>query len=146
MPPRAEVPRAPAPGSRGSRPVNPPPPEPRRKTLPDGSPHLGYPPLIAYAYLLDWLDEAGWCEWTDGVAGALSWVELHAWAEMTVTPVTTWEALTLHRLSAVYAAGANAAREPSCEPIWPDPQDIGEAEKDRRRNSLRAALRGAAGG
>jgi len=82
-------------------------------------------PLLAGAYLLGWLDEAGWCQWGQGGATALTWQELAAWLRCSRRPASAWDLRTLHDLSGHYAAGANLARDPQCRAPWPerDPHD-----------------------
>lgn len=63
-------------------------------------------------HLLGYLAELGMCRRDfNGLIG-VGWDELHAWAGLTGTPLTPWEAVTLAAMSAAYAAGITATEKP----------------------------------
>lgn len=115
---------------------------PRLETLAPGSPWRAYPPLEDADGLLEWLADAGWCQWGDYGAQGLSWSEWEAWQRMTGAEVIGWRARLLFSLSHHYAAAANLARDPAALSSW-DPDELpSEADLARRRSAVKDALRG----
>lgn len=53
-----------------------------------------------------------------GGATPLPWSEISAWAAMTQTPVSVWEAGVLHKLSAAYSNARNAGSEKGAQSPW----------------------------
>jgi hypothetical protein len=92
-----------------------------------------------YEHLLVHVAEAGWCDWVDGVAKPLDWREIAAWAEMTDTLLTPWEARAVRIMSSEYAGEANAARDPACAPPWP-PNDLIDREERERQQAAMAGI------
>lgn len=116
---------------------------PRRLTLNAQSPHLDYPPIDEGGYLIEWLADAGWCQWTDGGATELAWREIQSWDQLTGSEISAWEARALRMMSAAYAQSANAAREQSCLPPWPEVEELAPGEIARRRKAMRNTMRDA---
>jgi len=74
----------------------------------EDQPLLELPPVDAAQHLIDYLFEVG-----PSVGGeVLTFSELQAWQASTGTVLTSWEAITLRRLSGAYLSELNAASDP----------------------------------
>ncbi len=92
---------------------------------------LEMPPVDAASHLIDALFEVG-----PSIAGeVLTFTEIQAWQNATGTPLNSWEATTLRRLSGEYLAERQAAEAPDRAP--PYIQDL-----DQHRKNIAAGLKG----
>lgn len=91
-------------------------------------------------HLIEYLEEMGWCR-PAGMGGhiPLDWSELNSWQQLTDTPLTTWESLTLRRLSVVYCGQFNKSNDESCPPPWQS-QDIDRPAVAQGLKSLTASI------
>lgn len=76
---------------------------------------------------------------SDYGAKPLTWQEIDSWIRITGTPVTYWEAESIHVLSGEYAAMTNAALDPDCPAPF-----VTEETKQKQQLSMLAGLRGIA--
>lgn len=71
-------------------------------------PELTFPPLDAAEHLVEYLLQIGPMQ----AGEVLTFQEIESWSRLTGYAVTSWEAITLRRLSAVYGAEYSAASDP----------------------------------
>jgi len=101
---------------------------PRRETLPEDAPELALAMPSAGARLLRHLGELGWCSFAEGGPRPLGYAELQAWAQLTATRLTPWEALTLRALTSAYAGSAAVAQDASCPAPWPETETVSRSQ------------------
>jgi hypothetical protein len=74
------------------------------------------------------MGELGWCSYTEAGPRPLGYAEIQAWAQLTRTRLTPWEAVMLRSLTAAYAGSAAAATEPSCPAPWPQTEAVSQSK------------------
>lgn len=88
--------------------------------------------------LLDWLEELGFCVWTESGPRGIDYQEISAWSAITQQRLTPWESVMIHRLSLAYASSAILARDPACPAPWP--QRLTQDQSVARAAALRSAF------
>jgi hypothetical protein len=75
-------------------------------------------PDTSAAWMIDWLMEIGPAEAAGMGLAPISWASIDKWADRTGTPLTSWQALTLRRLSSEYISFGHHAEKMACPPPW----------------------------
>lgn len=79
---------------------------------------LDMPPVEYGGYLLEYLMEVGPATTSGFGPAVISWQELQAWEHMTGVILTSWEAITLRKLSGYYVAQYMKSQDPLCPPPY----------------------------
>tara|TARA_R110000850_G_scaffold275207_1_gene414170 strand:+ start:35421 stop:35780 length:360 start_codon:yes stop_codon:yes gene_type:complete len=88
------------------------------------------PPAGDAQYLLQMVDEIGY--------GVVEWGQIHAWASMTGTTLTPWEANAIRNINLAYLSALNEYEGKDVPPPWHD----GKIDRAKVEDSVRKALRG----
>lgn len=98
------------------------------------------PPLVVCAHLAAHLFDVGPVLHGGTGPTPLTYQEIAAWQSRTATPLTPWEAATLHRLSHAYLGELQQAEKPGRPAPWhPETQDLNRSGVAR---SMRNAISG----
>ena len=93
-----------------------------------GSPLADLPPVDEAAYLVDYLMEVGPVASGGMAPAAISYSEIAAWAEITSTIISPWDAHMLRYLSRVYVNQYSDSKDIRAQAPWQDSMPI----EDRR--------------
>ena len=89
---------------------------PRAQRLPEDDPRLEPEPAEDLQHLLDWLWDVGPAVGGGMGPAPVDYRDIAAWAALTHTDPTPWEARMLRHLSRHYLAALSAAEDPAAQP------------------------------
>ena len=90
-------------------------------------PSLELPPVDFGAYLVEYLQELGFCSYQGMGATPISFLEIQAWQQATGLVLSPWEVLAIHTLSSDYVGQLRTSENPQT----PAPFNGGDLEKKR---------------
>lgn len=69
----------------------------------------------AFFYLVEWINELGFCSSNGMGATAISFLEMKAWSDLMGNDLNHWEAKVLRDMSSAFVSMQETAKKPDCE-------------------------------